>query len=261
MVGITAIGLRINKWRRIWTPVAAFLGLIVLLAGLYALGTAEREWPSVAKIDFNLEYGPLPPSAAAEQSLGAVPEPLTKAAVWFKEPRPGMRAIIRILQSSSSGLTVLFEQFVDIEPSGRAVIEIPSHIPVVGSGIIIQAVNPRDSRGSIHLQANRIDGYPSGQASINGDIGGGTNDLVMQLWRRSTPRSVLTSMLGASAAGVLFLAATAAVCSIGIAWISRSAARRVGGALPEVAAVALLIGGSIAWTLFGIFTALEPWTF
>ena len=172
-----------------------------------------------------------------------------------------MRAIIRILQSGSSGLTVLFEQFVDIEPSGRAVIEIPPHIPVIGSGIIIQAVNPRDSPGSIHLQANRIDGYPSGQASINGDIGGGTNDLVMQLWRRSTPRSVLTSMLGASAAGVLFLAATAAVCSIGIARISRSAARRVGGALPEVAAVALLIGGSIAWTLFGIFTALEPWTF
>ncbi len=250
-----------DRSRRPWTLVAALPALVVLVVGLYALGTAEREWPSVANIDFNLEYGPLPPSAAAEQSLGDLPQAITKAAVWVSEPEPGIRAIVRILRRSGSGLTVVFEQIVDVEPSGRAAIEIPPHVSVVDSGIVIQAVNPGDSLGAIYLQGNRVDGYPNGQASINGDIGSGSNDLVLQLWRRSTPRSFLISILRTSAGGVMFLAATAAVFAVGIGWISRRASRRVGRALPEAAMVALWIAGSTTWALFGIFSAIEPWTF
>ena len=242
-----------------WTLPAALVGLVVLVSGMYALATAEREWPSVPEIDFNLEYGPLPPTAAAEQSLGDVRQPLTKAAVWVDQPVPGIKVIVRVLQKSGSGQTVLFEQLVDIEPSGKAAIEIPTHVSVVGSGIVIQVANPQDSPGPIHLQGNRVDGYRDGQASINGDPGSGANDLVMQLWRRSTPRSVLTSMLRASAVSLLFLGATAAALAIGAGWASRWAARLAGGALPEAATVALLLAGSSAWALFGVFNALEPW--
>ena len=136
--------------------------------------------------------------------------PLTKVAVWFDEPAPGIKTIVRILQGSGSGQTVLFEQLVDVEPSGKAAIEIPPHVSVVGSGIIIQAANPQDSPGPIYLQGNRVDGYRDGRASINGDPGSRANDLVLQLWRRSTPRSVLMSTLRTPAGNLLFLAATAA---------------------------------------------------
>ena len=53
------------------------------------------------------------------------------------------------------------------------------------------------------------------------------------------------SMLGASAASVLFLAATAAALAIGAGWASRWAARLAGGALVEAAIVALLLAGLI----------------
>ena len=243
-----------------WTLPAALVGLVALVSGIYALATAEREWPSVPEIDFNLEYGPLPPGAAAEQSLGDLRQPLTKVAVWFDEPAPGIKTIVRILQGSGSGQTVLFEQLVDVEPSGKAAIEIPPHVSVVGSGIIIQAANPQDSPGPIYLQGNRVDGYRDGRASINGDPGSRANDLVLQLWRRSTPRSVLMSTLRTPAGNLLFLAATAAALAIGAGWASRWAARRAGGALPEAAIAALLIAGSSTWVLFGVFNALEPWT-
>ena len=249
-------GVRMPLWRRL---LPALVGLIALASGIYALATAEREWPSVAPIDFNLEYGPLPPSAAAEQSLGDMPQPLTKAAVWVDRPASGVKAIVRILQKSDSEQTVLFEQLVDVEPSGKAAIEIPPHVSVVGSGIIIQVANPGDSPAPIYLRGNRVDGYPAGQASINGDPGSGDNDLVLQLWRRSTPRSVLTSMLRTPVAGLLFLAATAAALAIGMGWVSRWAARMVGGALPEIVIAALFIAGLSAWVLFGVFNALEPW--
>lgn len=243
-----------------WTLPAALIGLVMLVSGMYALASAEREWPSVTEIDFNLEYGPLPPNAAAEQSLGDVRQPLTKAAVWVDQSAPGIQAIVRVLEESGSERTVLFEQLVDIEPSGEAAIEIPPHVSVVGSGVIIQIANPQDSPGPFYLQGNRVDGYRDGQASINGDSGSGANDLVMQLWRRSTPRSILTSMLRTSAVSLLFLVATAVALAIGAGWASRWAARRAGGALPEAAIAALLFAGSSAWALFGVFNALEPWT-
>ncbi len=249
-------GGRTPLWRRL---LPALVGFVALLSGMYALTTSEREWPSIPAIDFNLEYGPLPPGAAAEQSLGDMPEPLTKAAVWIDRPASAVGAIVRILHKSGSEQVVLFEQLVDVQPSGEAAIGIPSHVSVVGSGIVIQVVNPADSPGPIYLQGNRVDGYGAGQASINGDPGSGDNDLVLQLWRRSTPRSVLMSMLGTPAVSLLFLAATAAALIVGAGWVSLRAARMVGGALPEAVIVALLIAGSAAWVLFGVFNALEPW--
>ena len=242
-----------------WRLLPALVGLIALLSGAYALATAEREWPSVPAIDFNLEYGPLPPGAAAEQSLGDIPEPLTKAAVWIDRPTSGVRTIVRILQKSGLEETVRFERLVDVEPSGEAAIEIPPHVSVVGSGIAIQIVNPADSPGSLYLQGNRLDGYRDGQASIYGDPGSGDNDLVLQLWRRSTPRSVLMSMLRTPVVSLLFLAATAVALVIGAGWVSLWAVRMAGGALPDAVIVALLIAGSSAWALFGVFNALEPW--
>lgn len=242
-----------------WRLLPALVGLVALLSGVYALATAEREWPSLPAIDFNLEYGPLPPGAAAEQSLGDMPEPLTKAAVWIDRPASGVRAIVRILQKSGSGQTVLFEQLVDVEPSGEAAMGIPPHVSVVGSDMVIQVVNPADSPVPIYLRGNRVDGYGDGQASINGDPGSGDNDLVLQVWRRSTPRSVLMSMLRTPVVSLLFLAATAAALIIGAGWVSRRAARMAGGALPEAAIAALIIAGSSTWVLFGVFSALEPW--
>ena len=249
-------GGRTPLWRRL---LPALVGLITLLSGGYALATAEREWPSVPAIDFNLEYGPLPPGAAAEQSLGDMPEPLTKAAVWIDRPTSGVRAIVRILQKSGSEQTVLFEQLVEVEPSGEAAIEILPHVSVVSSDIAIQIVNPADSPGPLYLQGNRVDGYRDGQASIYGDPGSGDNDLVLQLWRRSTPRSVLMSMLRTPVVSLLFLAATAAALVIGAGWVSLRAVRMAGGALPDAGIVALLIVGSSTWVLFSVFNALEPW--
>ena len=241
---------------------AALVGLVLLVSGLYSLATAEREWPSVPKIDFDpeFEYGPLPANTSAEQSLGDIPQPLTKVAVWVDEPAPGVKVIVRVLQESGSGQILLFEQLVDVEPSGEAAVEIPPHVSVVGSGVIIQAANPEDALGPIYLQASRVDGYPDGQSSINGDLGNGDNDLILQLWRRSTPRSVLMSILRTPAASLLFLAATATALAIGAGWASRRAARIGGGALAEATIVALLIAGSSVWVLFGVFNALEPWT-
>ena len=43
-----------------------------------------------------------------------------------------------------------------------AAVEIPVNVAVVGSGLIVQVVNPQDSPGAIILQGNRVDGYRGG---------------------------------------------------------------------------------------------------
>ena len=253
------IYLRTNSFRYFCTLVLGLLGSIILGGGIYGLGTAQREWPSIAEIDFNLEYGPLPPNAAVEQSLGNLPLPVTRVAVWVSEPISGSRAVIRILQTSNAGQTLVFEQVVHVEPSGRAAIAIPPHVTIRGSGFSIQLINPAGSPATIYVQANRVNGYPAGIASINGDIGNGGNDLVFQIWRRATPRTVMAALLGTSIDGLAFLAASCLVFAVGLVWISRWASYQVGGTTLDTVVLVILGSALIAWSILGVFRLLEPW--
>lgn len=237
----------------------ALVGLIIFGSGLYGLSTASREAEAIGPIDWNLEYGPVLPTGSIEQSLGDMPDPVRRITAWVVEPRVGSRLNGRLLRRTDTETALLFEESFEIDANGRVDVQIPAHIAASGSGLVIQFVNPTGSPGSISMRGNRSDAYANGRSSIDGDAGDGSTDLVFQLRRIVTPRSIAAAAIGASVMSIVFFAASATMLVIAAGLFLRRLSERIRGGRPMASAIALVVAGALSWTALGIFQIFEPW--
>ncbi len=237
----------------------ALLGLMIFGSGLYGLGTATREVEAIGPIDWNLEYGPVLPTGSVEQSLGDMSDPVRRITAWVVEPMAGSRLNGRLLRRTDAGPASLFEEILDVGAEGRVDLEIPAHVAASGSGLVIQFVNPAGSPGPMSMRGNRSDAYANGRASIDGDAGDGMTDLVFQMWRAVTPRSIAAAAIAASAMSIVFFAAYAIMVVIAAGLFLRRLSDRNRGGWPMTSAVALILAGAVSWAAFGVFQIFEPW--
>ena len=232
------------------------LSVVAVLAAALALAGAERQWPTFPTYAFNLDYGPAFAGGSLEQTFAAPATPLRSIEVRAVSSWPDA-VIVRLRDVGNPAAPLLVESGIQVAGDGVIRLEPPGTVDTSGRLLQVQVINPPESLIPLVLQANRINPYAGGQATLGGDAGAGTVDLVMQTWRRVTPTALAVEVLRAHALGTLFAVATAIVAAcLALAWVRGRLALR---SRSVVAAAALLvIAAGLALARVG-FEALAPW--
>ena len=197
------------------------LSVVAVLAAALALARTERQWPTFPTYAFNLDYGPAFAGGSLEQTFAAPATPLRSIEVRAVSPWPAA-VIVRLRDVGDPASPLLVESAVQVAGDGVIRLEPPGTVNTSGRLLQVQIINPPESLTPLILQANRINPYSAGQATLGGDAGAGTVDLVMQTWRRVTPTALAVEVLRAHALGALFaLASAIVVASLALLWMRR----------------------------------------
>ena len=232
------------------------LSVVAVLAAALALASAERQWPTFPTYAFNLDYGPAFAGGSLEQTFAAPATPLRSIEVRAVSPWPAA-VIVRLRDVGDPAAPLLVESSVKVAGDGVIRLEPPGTVDTSGRLLQVQVINPPESLTPLILQANRINPYAAGQATLGGDAGAGTVDLVMQTWRRVTPTALAVEVLRAHALGALFAVASAIV----VAGLALFGVRRLFPDRPRHALATmrlLVLAAGIALARLG-FEHLAPW--
>ncbi|MYD95531.1 MAG: hypothetical protein F4Y02_18005 [Chloroflexi bacterium] len=186
--------------------------VVVVLAALIVFARAEREWPGFPVYPANLDFGPVFKGELLEQTVVAPPTPLREIRFFAVEPWPAA-VIVRVRDAEQSSSDLLFESSARVRADGSIPIRVPGTVDMSGRLLRIQVINPLDSSTPLTLRASRTDPYPEGRAAARDDVGEGNVDLVLEAWRRVTPRSLAIEVWRAHAPGATFVILT--TCLLG----------------------------------------------
>ncbi len=241
---------------RVMPSVLAAVSVVAALAAGLTLATAEREWPAFPAYAFNLDFGPAFAGGSLEQELATPATPLRRIELRAVSPWPDA-VLVRVRDVSDSAAPLLVESSVEIGVDGTIQVAIPRTVDTSGRQLQIQVVNPLGSRTPLALQANRTNPYAQGHASIGGDVGTGSVDLVLQTWRRVTPTALGIEVVRANGLGALFaLASLIVLAGLALAWVWRRFAGR--SRFAPTSACVLAAAAGLALARVG-FEVLAPW--